>query len=69
MILDLQRQLNRRLLERIHLIEETLGTGKNIPDYAAYREKVGERKGLMRALQEIDELVRKYGEDENDDTD
>ena len=58
--------LLRKLEERIAGIEQALSSG-SAPDYAAYQNLVGQVRGLAAAQMEINDLLRRLKEAENDD--
>jgi hypothetical protein len=56
--------LQRKLEERKKLVVESVGNGA-AKDYAEYRDLCGVIRGLTTAQQEIEDLVRKFKD--NDD--
>jgi hypothetical protein len=61
-VLDL---LSRKIGDRRHQLTETIANG-SVSDYAAYREIVGVIRGLATCEQEIEDLVRRYKEDDDE---
>lgn len=57
--------LQKKLGERKQIIVDSMGTG-SAKDYAEYREACGVIRGLTLAQQEIEDLVRKL-KDEDDE--
>ena len=64
MIEQVLELLNRKIVDRRNQLVESVANG-SVSDYAAYRELVGVIRGLATCEQEIEDLVRRYKE--NDD--
>ena len=62
-VLDL---LSKKYTEEIRAIEESLGAGA-AKDYAEYQNLCGVIRGLLTAQREINDLVRKLKDYDNDD--
>lgn len=68
MIDDFIHQVRKALDHDIQRQEKANARGKNISDFADYRQKVGELRGLERALQAFNYVVQRHGiEEETDD--
>ena len=68
MIGDFIHQVRKALDHDIQRQEKANARGKNISDFADYRQKVGELRGLERALQAFNYVVQRHGiEEETDD--
>jgi len=57
------KRLKRGLDQLIETRTIKVASG-NVPDYASYRQIVGELKGLALANQEIDDLTHKHQDDD-----
>ena len=57
--------LNKKYDEEIKVIQENLGTGA-VKDYAEYQNMCGVIRGLLTAQREINDLLRKVKEYEDD---
>ena len=57
--------LNKKYDEEIKVIQENLGTGA-VKDYAEYQNLCGVIRGLLTAQREINDLLRKVKEYEDD---
>jgi len=57
--------LNKKYDEEIKVIQENLGTGA-AKDYAEYQNMCGVIRGLLTAQREINDLLRKVKEYEDD---
>jgi hypothetical protein len=65
----MERQILEHLGKKIRIrqeeITEVLANG-GVSDYSAYRELVGVIRGLATCQQEIEDLVRRYKEDDDE---
>jgi hypothetical protein len=57
--------LSRKIGDRRDQLTETIANG-SVNDYASYREIVGVIRGLATCEQEIEDLVRRYKEDDDE---
>ena len=57
--------IEERIEASIASVQQALGKGA-AEDYPAYREDVGRIRGLRSALQELNDLRRKYTEDHDE---
>lgn len=54
---DLTTEIMRRVSEEIRLVDSSLITGKGINSIENYRRLLGEREGLQKCLNIIDEIL------------
>lgn len=54
---DLTSQIMRRISDEIRLIDSSLTTGKGVTNMEQYKKLLGEREGLQRSLNVIDEVL------------
>ena len=59
---DLTSEVMRRVSEEIRLIDSSLTTGKGVSSMERYQRLLGEREGLQKCLNVIDDILT-----ENDD--
>jgi hypothetical protein len=58
--------LNEAIREKIDSVSEALASG-SAKDYPEYRELCGLIRGLEHALREVNDLSRKFLDEDNDD--
>lgn len=54
---DLTSQIMRRISDEIRLIDSSLTTGKGVTNMEQYKKLLGEREGLQKSLNVIDEVL------------
>lgn len=61
---DLTSQIMRRVSDEIRLIDSALTTGKGVANMEQYKKLLGEREGLQKSLNVIDEILTENNEAE-----
>lgn len=54
---DLTSEIMRRVGDEIRLVDSSLTTGKGITSIEQYKKLLGEREGLQKCLNIIDEIL------------
>ena len=54
---DLTSEVMRRVSEEIRLIDSSLTTGKGVSSMERYQRLLGEREGLQKCLNVIDDIL------------
>jgi hypothetical protein len=54
---DLTSQIMRRISDEIRLIDSSLTTGKGVSNMERYQRLLGEREGLQKCLNVIDDIL------------
>lgn len=54
---DLTSQIMRRISDEIRLIDSALTTGKGVSNMEQYKKLLGEREGLQKSLNVIDDIL------------
>ena len=61
---DFSSEIMRRVSDEIRLIDSTLITGKGINNMERYQRLLGEREGLQKCLNVIDDILTEKDEAE-----
>ena len=61
---DLTSEVMRRVSEEIRLIDSSLTTGKGVSSMERYQRLLGEREGLQKCLNVIDDILTENDEAE-----
>jgi hypothetical protein len=61
---DFTSEIMRRVSDEIRLIDSTLTTGKGINNMERYQRLLGEREGLQKCLNVIDDILTEKDEAE-----
>lgn len=61
---DLTSEVMRRVGDEIRLIDSSLTTGKGVSSMERYQKLLGEREGLQKCLNIIDEILTENDEAE-----
>jgi hypothetical protein len=61
---DITSEIMRRVGEQIRLLDSSLTTGKGVSNMERYQRLLGEREGLQKALNVIDDILTENDEAE-----
>jgi hypothetical protein len=61
---DITSEIMRRVGEQIRLLDSSLITGKGVSNMERYQRLLGEREGLQKALNVIDDILTENDEAE-----